>query len=127
MLSTLADYAAIAIENARLYARSEWERGKLESILTGIEEGVIVVDNDRRVVLINRKACEAFDVQEQNLTGKRARDVFNHQELLEVLRDTDRRRHRGWSLAWWTAACSTRKSRPFPALGWLSPCKISRT
>lgn len=87
MLSTLADYAAIAIENARLYARTELERSKLESILTGIEEGVIVVDSDRRVVLINQKAREAFTVQEASPIGRRAREVLNHQELLEILRD----------------------------------------
>jgi two-component system phosphate regulon sensor histidine kinase PhoR len=87
-LSTLADYAAIAIENARLYARSELERNKLESILTGIEEAVIVVDNDRRIVLINHRACEAFNIQEQSPIGKRAREVINHQDLLEILRDT---------------------------------------
>ena len=86
LLSTLADYAAIAIENAHLYANSEIERNKLETILTGIEEGVIVVDHEKRIVLVNRKAREAFDIYERDLIGKRSREVIQHQELLEILR-----------------------------------------
>ena len=85
LVSALADYAAIAIDNARLYSHSEVERTKLESILTKIEESVIIVDHDRRVVLVNRKAREAFGIQEQNISGKRIREFVQHQELLEML------------------------------------------
>jgi two-component system NtrC family sensor kinase len=87
LLSALSDYAAIALENARHYSRSETERNKLEAILTGIEDGVIVVGTDGRLILINRKAREAFDIEDVNLTGKRLRDLIHHQEFLEVLRD----------------------------------------
>jgi two-component system phosphate regulon sensor histidine kinase PhoR len=86
LMSTLADYAAIAIENARLYSHSEVERNKLETILTKIEEGVIVIDHEHRMILVNRKAREAFDITEEHLTGKRVRDIIQHQELLEVIR-----------------------------------------
>lgn len=87
MLLALADYAAIAIENARLYSHSESERLRLESILTGIEEAVVVVDHDRRLVLINNKACEAFGIAEQNVIGRRVREVVSSSELLEILVD----------------------------------------
>jgi two-component system NtrC family sensor kinase len=87
MLMALADYAAIAIENARLYTHSESERMRLESILTGIEEAVVVVDHDRRLVLINHKAREAFGITEQNVIGRRAREVIPASELLEILVD----------------------------------------
>jgi two-component system, OmpR family, phosphate regulon sensor histidine kinase PhoR len=87
MLLALADYAAIAIENARLYSHSESERLRLESILTGIEEAVVVVDHDHRLVLINHKACEAFGITEQNVIGRRVREVVPASELLEILVD----------------------------------------
>ncbi len=67
MLAALADYAAIGVENARLYAHSEAERDKLTAILKGIEDGVVVIDNDDRLVLINRKAIETLEIQEKNL------------------------------------------------------------
>ena len=88
LLSMLADYAAIAVENANLFSRSEVERAKLETILKDIEESVIIVDHDRRLLLINRKARQAFGVTEQNVTGMRLREVISHQELLDILRES---------------------------------------
>lgn len=88
-LSTLADYAAIALENAQLYAHTETERSKLETILAKSENGIVVVDFDGRLILVNHKAREAFGIHETQLVGKRARDLIQHQDLLEVLRDED--------------------------------------
>jgi len=85
LMSALADFAAIAIENARLYSHSEFERNKLEKILTRIEEGVIVVDKEKRILLVNRIARETFEIDEKHLLGKRARDVIHHQDLLEII------------------------------------------
>ena len=86
LLTALADYAAIALENTRLYTQSESEREKLETILAGIEDGVIVVDSDRRLILMNRRAREALEVTEENLIGKRARDIIQHPEMVDFLR-----------------------------------------
>jgi two-component system NtrC family sensor kinase len=87
LVSALADYAAIAIENARLYSHSETERNQFENILTKIEEGVIVVDHDKRLLLMNRKARDTLGVNDQNISGKRIREVIQQQELLEVLKE----------------------------------------
>ncbi|HSO26709.1 MAG TPA: ATP-binding protein [Anaerolineales bacterium] len=85
LMSALADYAAIAIENARLYSRTEVERSKLETLLTQIEEGVIVVDHDRRVMLINRVARANFGLDPVNLTGRPIEMILHHPEVLELL------------------------------------------
>ena len=90
LLSTLADYAAIAIENARLYSHVNIERNQLETILTKIEEGVIIVDHDKRLLLVNRKARSVFELGEANLTGKRLQEVLSYQELVEVLTENVR-------------------------------------
>ncbi|MBN2547534.1 MAG: GAF domain-containing protein [Anaerolineales bacterium] len=87
LVSALAEYASIAIENARLYSRTEFERNKLETILTKIEEGVIVLDHDGRIVLMNRQARGAFNVGEKIIDGKRLRDVIAHQDLIDILRE----------------------------------------
>ncbi len=86
LLTALADYASIALENTRLYTQSESEREKLETILAGIEDGVIVVDSDRRLILMNRRAREALEVTDENLTGKRVRDTIQHPEMVDFLR-----------------------------------------
>jgi two-component system phosphate regulon sensor histidine kinase PhoR len=90
LLSTLADYAAIAIENARLYSHVKIERNQLETILTKIEEGVIIIDHDKRLLLVNRKARSVFELGEANLTAKRLQEVLPHQELVEALTENVR-------------------------------------
>jgi two-component system NtrC family sensor kinase len=85
IVSSLADFAAIAIENARLYFHSEHERSQLEAIVTDVADGVIVLDLEGRVLLVNRAARTIFDLPEENLTGMPYQDVFLHPDLLEIL------------------------------------------
>jgi two-component system, OmpR family, phosphate regulon sensor histidine kinase PhoR len=86
-VSTLADYAAIAIENARLYSGTEVERNKLEAILTRIEDGVIVVGLDGKVILVNRVARDIFDIGNQEVNLKSIDEVFHHEQLLDLLKN----------------------------------------
>jgi two-component system NtrC family sensor kinase len=80
VLQALADYAAIAIENARLYARSEAQRIELETFLRETEDGVIVVGPDNRLILINPAASEAFGVSQPRVVGQSLDSViFNAQ------------------------------------------------
>lgn len=90
VVSALADYAAIAIDNSHLYTNTELERKKLEMILTNVEDCVIVVDQDSRLVLANQTALTAFGVQDPNPVGKFARDLFQHLDLLEIIHDEKR-------------------------------------
>jgi len=82
----LADYAAIAIENARLYRDIELERQKLDSVLTQIEDGVIVVGADDRIVLINRKAQIVFDLLGEDIAGRHMAEVIQHDALLDIFK-----------------------------------------
>ncbi len=85
LISAMADYAVIAIENARLYSHTAIERNKLETILTRVEDGVIVLDQEGRLLLVNQTVRAAFHLDEAAITGKPATDIFNHTELLELI------------------------------------------
>jgi two-component system NtrC family sensor kinase len=88
LLNALAGYSVIAIENARLFADVTAERNKLNTILTGIHDGVVVIDQDQRLALVNRAAREAFSIpSDANLSSKLFADVFTQQELLELSKD----------------------------------------
>lgn len=89
IVSTLADYAAIAIENALRFENTELERDKLETILGGIGDGVIVVGDDLRVILANPSAEEAFNVTEKEIINQPIEQVFEHEQLIELLRDKE--------------------------------------
>jgi len=85
VVMAMADYAAIAIDNARLYNRSEAERVKLETILTQTEDGVIVVDPENRLLLINRTAAEAFEASDPQL-GRSLVETLDHPQILALVR-----------------------------------------
>jgi two-component system phosphate regulon sensor histidine kinase PhoR len=94
VLSTLADYAAIAIENARLYWSAENERSKLETILREIQDAVIVTDPELHILLINKAAQEAFGLKE-DVVGRPLADVIQIPTLLDLF-DQQKLRSRNW-------------------------------
>ncbi|HVN55614.1 MAG TPA: ATP-binding protein [Anaerolineaceae bacterium] len=91
VITAMADYAVVAIENARLYSHTAVERNKLETILTQVQDGVIVIDLDERVVLINQTVRAAFNLGDGNLTGKLINEVFDHQDLIELAQSPEKR------------------------------------
>lgn len=91
LLQALSDYAAIAIENAHLYTRSETERTQLDTVLHEIEDGVMAVDDEQRIVLINRTACEAFGVNPADAVGHPLVTVIHNAEARELLSGTGRK------------------------------------
>lgn len=85
VMMAMADYAAIAIENAQLYHRTESERRKLETVIKDTQSGVVVVDPENRVMMLNRTAKEAFNVTGE-FFGRSAVEIFDHPHLLELIR-----------------------------------------
>jgi two-component system, OmpR family, phosphate regulon sensor histidine kinase PhoR len=83
LLATLADQAAIAIENARLFRAAENERAKLGTILRDMQDVVIVTDDELRIVLINEAAYEAFQLTEAAL-GQPLAQVVAVQPLIDL-------------------------------------------
>jgi two-component system phosphate regulon sensor histidine kinase PhoR len=86
ILKTMADYAALAIENAQLYLRSEQERIQLETILREIENGVIVVDKNHQLLLINQTAMDGLGVEGECL-GLAVDEIFQDPKLLALLKE----------------------------------------
>ena len=91
LLQALGDYAAIAIENAHLYARTETERTQLETILKETEDGVMVVDEENRLILVNPTARAAFGINGSDPSGRKLDEVIPQPEVRELFaRDTRR-------------------------------------
>lgn len=86
-LSTLAGQAAVAITNARLFARAEEGRRKLEAVLESTADGMIVVDNQGRVVLINPSAERYLKLQHEAVLGHKASEVVNIPQLAAQMAD----------------------------------------
>jgi signal transduction histidine kinase len=84
LLSALADYAAIAIENARLFETVEVERAKLEAVLREAREAIVVTDEAGRILLCNAAAHVALNLGKITLFGQPAKAVFSHQVLRKM-------------------------------------------
>jgi len=90
LMTVLADYAAIAIRNAQSYNDSETERAKFGTILNNIQDGVLLLDQENKIVLINPAAQKAFGLGFNDLVGKPVRDAIRHHDfagLLESITD----------------------------------------
>lgn len=86
LLSAVTDYAAIAIENAKLYAQTESERNKLAAILTQIEDGVLVISENGEILLLNHVVRRAFGLGADSYFGQPFEQVFTNNDLLMALR-----------------------------------------
>jgi PAS domain S-box-containing protein len=84
LLSALADYAAIAIQNAGLYETVEVERAKLEAVLREAREAVVVTDESERILLCNAAAHVILGLGDTTLCGQPARTVLPHLVLREM-------------------------------------------
>jgi two-component system, OmpR family, phosphate regulon sensor histidine kinase PhoR len=84
VLSTLADYAAMAIYNASLYSGSEMQRRKLGAILSQTDNPVLVLDEKQHFVVVNQAARAAFGLPtEDEIIGLPIEDLLGHKEALE--------------------------------------------
>ena len=88
LVSTFAESAAILIEQACQYQKAEKDNRKLESVLEQMEDAVIVVRPDFRIVLANRKARLLFDIGEEGVEGNPFETIFQDEELIRLFKDS---------------------------------------
>lgn len=85
IMSVLADYAVIALENAKAFESTEQERQKLDSTLTNIQDGVILLDPEQNILLINPAARKAFGLGFKDLTGEPVLQALSNNEFAVIL------------------------------------------
>ena len=98
VLSSFADQAAIAVQNAQLYQRLAQEKRRLDAILEHSADGVMIMDSGQRVTV--------FNLALSKLTGWSAGEAIGHHhdeivvwERLETDLDLKKAVAGGWPLA----------------------------
>ena len=92
LLSALADYAAISLENVRLLKQAESERTKLATILSEIEEPVVVITGqDDRMVMVNTAFRYTFGLDPTVAEDQPLAELIQNQPLLEFITITSDR------------------------------------
>ncbi|GAB4550312.1 MAG: response regulator [Anaerolineales bacterium] len=85
LMTVLAEYAAIAIQNAQLYHESENERNKLDATISNIQDGVILLDGENKIILLNPAVRRIFGLGLNDVTGKPVLDVITHSDFAALL------------------------------------------
>jgi len=81
LAQTLANQAAIAIENARLFSRVMEGRDRLAAVLNSTREGMLVIDSLSMVLLVNPPVEEFWDISAERLLGQRLAGLLDDPEL----------------------------------------------
>lgn len=83
-LITLANQAAIAVENARLFRKVEQGQQYLRAVLDGVDHAVVVTNLDGVVCLANRAMEALFGVPEAAAVGRPLEEVAGHKALFSI-------------------------------------------
>jgi two-component system phosphate regulon sensor histidine kinase PhoR len=82
-LSAIADFAAIALENAQLFTAVEAERSRLSAILEHAAEAILVTDMDNCLWLWSDSAAENFNIK-PDARGQKVVDYINNIGVREL-------------------------------------------
>ena len=68
---------------------SEAERSRLEAVFNNIQDCVMILDQEDRILLINPAMCRTFGLDEVFVTGRLVLDVISHPDMRSLLSRTD--------------------------------------
>jgi PAS domain S-box-containing protein len=81
LLTNFANQAAMAIENATLYARSDMrlneQTRRLEALIQSLQDGLILEDLQGRVLYANRRISELVDLPLEEIIGAPVANLIN--------------------------------------------------
>jgi len=89
VLSSVAAWAAIAVDNATLFQRITEERSRLEATLVETVDAVVLTDTLGRIILINQAAGLAFRINPELAADRLASEIFADHPLGELLIDQE--------------------------------------
>jgi two-component system phosphate regulon sensor histidine kinase PhoR len=102
LLQVIAQQASLFLENARLYGvlqqRVEYanaellaamrdlrlEKARVETLVEEMVDGVVAVDGDNKIVLVNSVARRMLGLREQDIEGRSLKAVLAHPELVAL-------------------------------------------
>jgi signal transduction histidine kinase len=80
LLSSFADQAAIAVQNAQLYTQVNQERQRMGALLDSAADGILILSPDHRIERCNRAFATVLGSQVSNLQG------LHHDKAIRWLR-----------------------------------------
>ncbi|MBN1265498.1 MAG: GAF domain-containing protein [Anaerolineales bacterium] len=85
VLSSVASWAAIAIDNANLFERVAEERRRLEATLVETADAVVITDKAGMIILVNKTAAQLFRINAGMASNRHASEIFIEHPLGDLL------------------------------------------
>ncbi|HMK07536.1 MAG TPA: ATP-binding protein, partial [Anaerolineales bacterium] len=89
VLSSVASWSGIAVDNSNLFRRVAEERSRLETTLVETADAVVLTDRMGKTILVNKAAGQAFRINPELATGRPALEIFHGHPLGDLLTRDD--------------------------------------
>ena len=89
LLTSVASWAAVSLENASLFQGVADERSRLETTLMETADAVVLTDISGRIILVNQTAGQVFRINPDLAKDRFATDIFVDHPLGELLMDDE--------------------------------------
>ncbi len=94
LCQAIGNQAAIAIENARLFAAGESSRQKMEAVIQKMTDGLLIIDAQCDIILANQRAAELLAAASDSMTGQNLLAMCPYPTLKALVREAlDRSPH----------------------------------
>ena len=77
LLSSFANQAAIAVQNAQFYSQIRHEKQRLDALLDSAADGILILGTDHRIERCNPALARMLGIKAENAIGK------SHEELIQ--------------------------------------------
>ncbi len=84
-LSALGGYATIAINNANIYTDIEQQRVTLSVVVDQIDDPVLVVDGEYKLLLLNKAARQIFELPDAKVVGHPINKLLKNEAAIEFI------------------------------------------
>jgi len=86
LLAIFTGQAAIALENVKLYQIMSEDKLRMESILLSVADGVVAINQDAQVILVNSEAERLLNLPPFSaIQGKHVKEVIRNPEIANLL------------------------------------------
>ncbi len=91
-LKSLANAAAIALENARLYHELQEQEEQYRTLVENQGEGMVIIDPEETFIFANPVAHEIFDLPAGTLVGRNLNEFVTSETFAQIQAQTELRR-----------------------------------
>lgn len=81
LMQALAEYAVIALENARMHEATATYLRQLETVIQQVEDGVLIANSEGGMLLANRTVRALFHLDDSSVDGIPLKDLIPNPEL----------------------------------------------